>query len=246
MIELTVPNEYAGWRLDRYLAAASAGIFPLALAGFDPLRRRAARGKTVRTRETVQPGNVVRLTIPPSQEVEAQPEEIPLQILFEDDDLLILNKPAGLGCSSRRWQSIAYFGERSPSSLPQPLRDWRQAAPGNRSSTGQGNERLPGGGEKRHRSSELARQFAGREVTKIYLALVNRKFEAEPWNNCGSDRAASGAAKEDAVDSRRGREARTDYRGPSVVRRRSACRVCPAQRTHPSDSAFICITWVIP
>jgi len=96
MIELTVPNEYASWRLDRYLAAALPEFSRSRLQALIRSGDVQLEGKTVRTREPVQSGNVVRLTIPPSQEVEAQPEEIPLQILFEDDDLLILNKPAGL------------------------------------------------------------------------------------------------------------------------------------------------------
>ena len=44
----------------------------------------------------VKPGDRIHLTIPAAQPTNLQPEDIPLDILYEDDHLLILNKPAGL------------------------------------------------------------------------------------------------------------------------------------------------------
>jgi len=212
MIELTVPNEYAGWRLDRYLAAALPEFSRSRLQALIRSSDVQLEGKTVRTRETVQPGNVVRLTIPPSQEVEAQPEEIPLQILFEDDDLLILNKPAGL---------VIHPGAGNPShTLVNAL---LHHCP---NLSGIGGKQRPGivhrldketsgclvvaKNDTAHR--ELARQFAGREMTKIYLALVTGSLK----RSHGTIEAPIGRhpvhRKKMRVDSRRGREARTDYR----------------------------------
>lgn len=45
---------------------------------------------------TVQPGDRIALTIPDAQPLDLQPEAIPLDILYEDDSLIIINKPAGL------------------------------------------------------------------------------------------------------------------------------------------------------
>lgn len=45
---------------------------------------------------TTKPGDIVTLEIPPPVPAEPEPEDIPLSILYEDDDLLALNKPAGL------------------------------------------------------------------------------------------------------------------------------------------------------
>lgn len=44
----------------------------------------------------VQPGDRLSLSIPPDQPLDLQPEVISLEILYEDDQLLILNKPAGM------------------------------------------------------------------------------------------------------------------------------------------------------
>lgn len=44
----------------------------------------------------LKPGDRIKITIPQIQETSMQAEEIPLEILYEDDHLLIINKPAGL------------------------------------------------------------------------------------------------------------------------------------------------------
>jgi 23S rRNA pseudouridine1911/1915/1917 synthase len=46
--------------------------------------------------ELIQPGMEVEIIIPPAEESDLQPEEIPLEILFENDDCLVVNKPAGM------------------------------------------------------------------------------------------------------------------------------------------------------
>lgn len=51
---------------------------------------------TPRATARTRPGDVVSLAIPPPVPAEPEPEAIPLTILFEDDDLLALDKPAGL------------------------------------------------------------------------------------------------------------------------------------------------------
>jgi 23S rRNA pseudouridine1911/1915/1917 synthase len=45
---------------------------------------------------TVREGDRLEIIIPPAQPLELQPEAIPLEILYEDDYLIIINKPAGL------------------------------------------------------------------------------------------------------------------------------------------------------
>lgn len=45
---------------------------------------------------TLQPGDRIILELPPVQPVDLIPEDIPLDILYEDDQILIVNKPAGL------------------------------------------------------------------------------------------------------------------------------------------------------
>ena len=46
--------------------------------------------------ELIPPGMEVEISIPPAEESDLQPEEIPLDILFENEDCIVINKPAGM------------------------------------------------------------------------------------------------------------------------------------------------------
>src|SRR4029077_3973884 len=53
-------------------------------------------GKAARPRDLVRAGDRVDLTEPPPEKIDTQPQPIPIEVLFEDDDLIVINKPAGL------------------------------------------------------------------------------------------------------------------------------------------------------
>ena len=53
-------------------------------------------GKTVKTTHHPRAGEEIVITWPEPEPSEAQPEDIPLEVLYEDDRLLVINKPAGL------------------------------------------------------------------------------------------------------------------------------------------------------
>ena len=53
-------------------------------------------GKPAKKKATVNEGDEVAVNIPDPKELEAEPEDIPLDIVYEDDDLLVVNKPKGM------------------------------------------------------------------------------------------------------------------------------------------------------
>ncbi len=53
-------------------------------------------GKTVKPTHHPRAGEEIEVHWPEARPAEAQPEDMPLDILFEDEDLLVLNKPPGL------------------------------------------------------------------------------------------------------------------------------------------------------
>ena len=57
---------------------------------------RSLNRRTVKSSYQVQTEDEVSFTLPPSQEPEICPENIPLDILYEDGDLLVVNKPKGM------------------------------------------------------------------------------------------------------------------------------------------------------
>ncbi|MGE4483377.1 RluA family pseudouridine synthase [Acidocella sp.] len=93
---LAAPED-SGFRLDSYLAQrigtiSRSRVKSLILEG-------ACRKNGMVTKdasESVQPGATYSLTLPPVAPSLPQPESLPLDILYEDDALLVLNKPAGL------------------------------------------------------------------------------------------------------------------------------------------------------
>ena len=83
-------------RLDAFLRAqfpgVSRGTIQRLLAG-GHIR---VNGRQAKPSHHPRAGEVIRLSWPAAAAPEAQPEDIPLDILYEDDDLLALNKPPGL------------------------------------------------------------------------------------------------------------------------------------------------------
>ncbi len=53
-------------------------------------------GKKARSSHLVAPGEIIHITLPKAPPQAAIPEDIPLEILYEDDQLLVVNKPAGM------------------------------------------------------------------------------------------------------------------------------------------------------
>jgi 23S rRNA pseudouridine1911/1915/1917 synthase len=95
--KLVVAAEDAGERLDRVLAARVAELSrsrhkALILAG-----RVAIDGATIRDPgHRVNAGGTIVLDLPAAAEVTVGPENIPLDVVFEDDEIIVLDKPAGL------------------------------------------------------------------------------------------------------------------------------------------------------
>ncbi|NEO32844.1 MAG: RluA family pseudouridine synthase [Symploca sp. SIO3C6] len=84
-------------RLDRYLSQQLPEISRSRLQKLIEQGKVEINGKICTSKKvTLQPGDHISLTIPDVQPLDLQPEAIPLDILYEDDSLIIINKPADL------------------------------------------------------------------------------------------------------------------------------------------------------
>ncbi|MBW4692864.1 MAG: RluA family pseudouridine synthase [Lyngbya sp. HA4199-MV5] len=84
-------------RLDRYLAEQLVDISRSRLQNLIEQGQIQVNGQVCTSKKAiVQVGDRIHITIPDAQPLDLQAENIPLEILYEDDHLLILNKPAGL------------------------------------------------------------------------------------------------------------------------------------------------------
>ena len=92
----TIEKSLPGGRLDVFLRTK----FPAASRG--ALRRLIEQGhirvngRPAKPTHSPRAGEQIEIRWPDARPAEAQPEKIPLDILFEDQSLLVLNKPAGL------------------------------------------------------------------------------------------------------------------------------------------------------
>ena len=211
MFKLVVPKEHARMRLDLFLGKSlpefsRSRIQQLVRAGFVRLN-----GTTPRSHQLVQAGDEVELTHPPPEKIETTPEAIPLEVLYEDDDLIVINKPAGLtvhpGAGHRKHTLVNALLHHCPTL------------------SGIGGKERPGivhrldketsgclvaaKNDMAHR--ELSKQFATRTVDKIYLALVSGKLQKQ----AGVIEEKIGRhpvhRRRMSVSSARGRAARTEY-----------------------------------
>jgi 23S rRNA pseudouridine1911/1915/1917 synthase len=95
--EIDLQVEEEGERIDRYLAEelselSRSRVQQLIEQGNVQLNEKICTSKKV----TVKLGDRITLTIPEIQPLNLQPQDIPLDILYEDDQILIVNKSAGL------------------------------------------------------------------------------------------------------------------------------------------------------
>src|SRR5574340_112821 len=92
---VVVPEE-AGQRLDRYLAARLAGLSRTRLQELIGEGCVRINGACTKRSHVLQPGERIELEIRPRPTLRAVAEEIPLEVLYEDEDVVVVNKAAGM------------------------------------------------------------------------------------------------------------------------------------------------------
>ena len=96
-VERTVAEEAAGTRLDAWLAGAIENLGRNRAKKLIVDGHVAISGRTiVEPKRPVKPGELVSVALPPPEPAEPAAEEIPLVVVYEDDDLIVIDKPAGL------------------------------------------------------------------------------------------------------------------------------------------------------
>src|SRR5476649_1302245 len=90
-------EDHAGWRLDRFLAATLPDFSRSRLQQLLETGAVSLGEKTIKdTNHRVKPGDSFTVTIPPTAPAIPQGQDIPLEVIYEDKDLIVINKPAGL------------------------------------------------------------------------------------------------------------------------------------------------------
>ena len=95
-LSASIPPELAGQRLDQALAALFADITRSRLQQWIEDGRVLLNGRVPRKRDKVKEGDAVEILAPPPAQGSWKAQAIPLEIVHEDGDILVINKPPGL------------------------------------------------------------------------------------------------------------------------------------------------------
>lgn len=94
IIEVTEAG--AGVRIDRYLSEAASDFTRSYLQKLVKEGAVTVNGKAVKASYAVEAGDRIELEIPEQKEPDILPENIPLDVLYEDSDVILVNKPKGM------------------------------------------------------------------------------------------------------------------------------------------------------
>ena len=91
-----VSEEECGLRIDRYLAEKNTDLSRSYIQKLLKNQEISVNGIPVKANYKVQQEDQILLTVPELTEPDILPEDIPLDILYEDEDLMVVNKPKGM------------------------------------------------------------------------------------------------------------------------------------------------------
>ncbi len=95
-LKALVPDQQAGLRLDQALSQMFPDYSRSRLQAWIKAGQVTVDGKELRPRDRVSGGEEVEIEAVIEEDTGCQPEDIPLDVVYEDDSLLVINKPAGL------------------------------------------------------------------------------------------------------------------------------------------------------
>ena len=232
-----------GVRLDKYIAENCPGLSRTQAQKLIIEGNASVNGTVAKAGLKLNTGDRVSITIPPEKPVTLLPEAIPFDILYEDNDLIVLDKPAGLPVHPAPGHPghtlvnalLAYV-----SALPDTGDSLR---PGIVHRLDMDTSGVMLVAKNRIAQANLADQFKARLVTKVYLALVRGRLSPEQ----GAIEAPIGRDPRNrkrmaVVDEHRGRSACTVYR---VIRHIDNCTLVEVKletgRTHQIRVHFAAI-----
>lgn len=165
----------AAWpRLDHFLAARLAGLSRTRIQALIKTGRVQVDGKRiVKAREPLSGGERIQVDLPAAQEpARPEPEDLALNILYEDDQLVVLNKPAGMVIHPGHGIQSGTLVNALVGRFDQLSERNGDERPGivHRLDRGTSGVLVVAKTDAAHLA--LARQFERREVNKTYLALV--------------------------------------------------------------------------
>ncbi len=172
LVELTVTDQHDGLRLDHFLTALLPGrsrsqnqrLIREGLVRVGP--------KVGRTSTAVRTGEMVTLVIPPPTPARLLAQALPIEIIYEDADLLVVDKPAGMVVHPAPGHAAGTLVNALLHQTSDLSGIGGEQRPGIVHRLDRGTSGLMVVAKHDASHAELARQFQAREVEKEYVALV--------------------------------------------------------------------------
>ncbi len=170
--DAVVDSEHEGERLDAFAAAAVPSLTRSQVKRLIEASLVAVNGRPAKPSYLVSAGDRISITVPPPVAPSAKPEAIPLAILYEDSEIIVVNKPAGLVVHP----AAGHPGGTLVNALLAHCRDLSgvggelKAGIVHRLDAGTSGVIVAAKNDAAHLS--LTAQFAARTVEKVYGALI--------------------------------------------------------------------------
>lgn len=180
----------------------------------------------------LEPGDGVHVTVPPEEPPALEPQDIPLDIIYEDDDVIVIDKPAGLPVHPAPGHPDGTLVNALLHYLPGLDADADPLRPGIVHRLDMDTSGVIIAAKNRTAQAYLSEQFSSRQVSKTYLVLVKGRLEPEQGViDAAIGRDSRNRQRMAVVD--RGRESRTDYRVVKYYRDYTLAEIHPETgRTH--------------
>jgi 23S rRNA pseudouridine1911/1915/1917 synthase len=160
-------------RLDKYLHGRFSNFSRVMLQEVIKAGAVKVNGRTAKSSFKISPDDLIEITLPELPKREIAPENIPLDILYEDDDFLVINKPAGMIVHPARGNThgtIANALAFHCGKLPEGLGEFRPGIVHRLDKNTTGVMILA---KNDFAQWKIAKQFHDRAVEKSYLAIVH-------------------------------------------------------------------------
>ena len=169
---LVVSPEEAGVRIDRYLTGVLAGQSRSQIQRLIKEGRVTIAGQTVRPNHVVHGGDAIVVDVPEPSSPTPQPEPIDLNILYQDSDVVVVDKPAGMVVHPAAGHAQGTLVNALLHQISDLSGIGGELRPGivHRLDRGTSGVMVVAKNDRAH--AELSRQFHDREVEKEYVALV--------------------------------------------------------------------------
>ena len=95
-IILNAEKSDTGQRIDKYISGNTENLTRSAIQNLIEKSKITVNGKSVSKNYKLRDGDNIEIEIPEPENLDVKPENIPLDIVYEDNDLLVVNKPKGM------------------------------------------------------------------------------------------------------------------------------------------------------